>query len=196
MDAKTLVFSFVGMETMELELGTQLVYNFQLKSQLISVDEVVVTALGITRERKSLGYTVQDVKGEDLVKGGNPDLMTSLSGKIAGLQVRQSSGMPGAPSQTFIRGARSFSGNNSPLYVIDGMPISSDNDYASNVTGSAFSNRALDIDPNDIESVNVLKGQAAAALYGLRASNGVIIITTKRAKAHHLENQLLTFRRM
>lgn len=191
-DAKTLVFSFVGMETMELALGTQLVYNFQLKSQLISVDEVVVTALGITRERKSLGYTVQDVKGEDLVKGGNPDLMTSLSGKIAGLQVRQSSGMPGAPSQTFIRGARSFSGNNSPLYVIDGMPISSDNDYASNVTGTAFSNRALDIDPNDIESVNVLKGQAAAALYGLRASNGVIIITTKKGKGSPLGKPVVT----
>lgn len=185
-DAKTLVFSFVGMAQLEVAIGTQLVYNVQLNPQDISVEEVVVTALGITREKKSLGYTVQDVKGSDLVKGANPDLMTSLSGKIAGLQVRQSSGMPGAPSQTYIRGARSFSGNNSPLYVIDGMPVSSDNDYASNVTGAAFSNRAMDIDPNDVESVNVLKGQAAAALYGLRASNGVIIITTKKGKGSAL----------
>ncbi|MBK7481073.1 MAG: TonB-dependent receptor plug domain-containing protein [Bacteroidales bacterium] len=95
-----------------------------------------------------------------------------------------------APSQVLIRGARSFSGDNSPLYVIDRMPISSESDYGSNVTGTAFSNRAMDLDPNEIESINVLKGQAAAALYGLRASNGVIIITTKKGKGSAMGNRL------
>jgi TonB-linked SusC/RagA family outer membrane protein len=181
-EGKSLIFSFVGYRTQEILLEGKSKVDVVLQVDVLNVDEVVVTALGISKEKKSLGYTVQDIKGAELVQGANPDLMTSLSGKIAGLEVRQSSGMPGAPSQTYIRGARAFSGNNAPLYVIDGMPVTSDNDYGSNVTGSAYANRAIDIDPNDIESVNVLKGQAAAALYGLRASNGVIIITTKKGK--------------
>jgi TonB-dependent SusC/RagA subfamily outer membrane receptor len=100
--------------------------------------------------------------------------------------------MPGAPSTVFIRGARSFSGDNTPLYVVDGMPIVSTNDYGSNVTGSAYTNRALDLNPGDIESINVLKGQAAAALYGLRASNGVIIITTKRGSGQAIGRPVLS----
>jgi TonB-linked SusC/RagA family outer membrane protein len=178
--ATTLVFSFVGMETREASIVGLNQITVMLTSSSVDIEEVVVTALGIKRESKALGYSVQGVDGDNLVKASNPDLMTTLSGKIAGLEVRQSSGMPGAPSQIYIRGARSFSGNNAPLYVIDGMPVNSENDYASNVTGSAFSNRAIDINPADIESVSILKGQAAAALYGLRASNGVIVITTKR----------------
>jgi len=133
-----------------------------------------------------LGYAVQEVKSSDLMRTNNPDLVSSLSGKVAGIEIRQSSGMPGAPSQVYIRGARSFSGNNQPLYVVDGMPISSNSDYSqtgnAGVVGAAYSNRTVDIDPNDIESINVLKGQAASALYGLRASNGVILITTKSGK--------------
>lgn len=178
-----LVVSYVGMKTVELEAKNGLTIRLESDSKLI--DEVVVTALGISREKKSLGYAVQDVKGTDLTKGGNPDLATSLQGKVAGLEIRQSSGMPGAPSTMLIRGARSFSGDNTPLYVVDGLPVSSSNDFTQGnggVVGSAYSNRAADIDPNDIESINVLKGQAAAALYGMRASNGVIIITTKSGK--------------
>ncbi len=180
--ATTLTFSFVGMKTQEVEIGGRAVINVVLESESLQVEELVVTALGIKREKKALGYTVQEVSGESLTKSGNSNVISSLSGKIAGVEVRQSSGMPGAPSQVFIRGARSFSGSNEPLYVVDGMPISSESDYGSNVTGSASSNRASDIDPNDIESINVLKGQAATALYGMRASNGVIIITTKKGK--------------
>ncbi len=182
-DAQALIFSFVGLSTVEEPIQGRTEINVTMEPDYLRLDEVVVTALGITRERRSIGYTVQDVDGEELARAGNPNLMTALSGRIAGFEVRQSSGMPGAPAQVFIRGARSFSGDNTPLYVIDGMPVQSQNDYGSNVTGAAFSNRALDIDPNDIESINVLKGQAAAALYGLRASNGVIIITTKRGTA-------------
>ena len=191
--AQSLVFSFIGFRTQEVPISGQTRINVVLEQDLIMVDEVVVTALGISREKKALGYTVQDVKGDDLTKSSNPNIMTSLSGKIAGVEIRQSSGMPGAPSQVMVRGARSFSGNNSPLYVIDGMPISSDSDYSSNVTGTAFSNRALDLDPNEIESINVLKGQAAAALYGLRASNGVIIITTKKGKGSAIGKPVVNF---
>lgn len=191
--ATTLVFSYIGMKSLEIPISGQKVVNATLEPELVGLNEIVVTALGISREKKALGYTVQNVKGDELAKASNPDLLTALSGKIAGVEVRQSSGMPGAPSQVYIRGARSFSGNNSPLYVVDGLPISSESDYSSNVTGSAYSNRAMDIDPNDIESVNVLKGQAAAALYGLRASNGVIIITTKKGKGSAIGKPVVNF---
>lgn len=180
--ATALVFSFVGMKTTEVPIEGRTTIDVVMEPALLSVDEVVVTALGISRTKKSLGYTVQEVKGDEVVRASNPNLQTAIQGKIAGVEVRQSSGMPGSPSTIFIRGARSFSGNNAPLYVVDGMPIASDADYGQNVTGSYYSNRAIDIDPNDIESINVLKGQAAAALYGLRASNGVIVITTKSGK--------------
>ena len=178
-DATTLVFSFIGMKTQEVAITGQTVFNVVMEPDIVGIDEVVVTALGITREKKSLGYSVQDVSGEDLNRANNPNILTTLSGKIAGVEVRQSSGMPGAPAQIFIRGARSFSGNNAPLYIVDGLPITSNSDYTHNVTEAYHTNRALDIDPNNIASVNVLKGQVAAALYGLRASNGVILITTK-----------------
>jgi TonB-linked SusC/RagA family outer membrane protein len=182
-NARTLVFSFVGMKTKEVPLGSSNTVNVALEPDVLDIEGVVVTALGISREKKSLGYAVQEASGEVMSRSANPDLQSTISGKFSGVEVRQSSGMPGAPAQIFIRGARSFSGDNTPLYVVDGMPISSTSDYTSNVTGSAFSNRAIDIDPNDIESINVLKGQAAAALYGLRASNGVVIITTKKGRA-------------
>ena len=135
-----------------------------------------------------MGYAVQDVKGEKLTQAANSNLAGALQGKVSGLDIKPSSGMPGASSQITIRGARSFSGDNTPLYVIDGMPVTStpdvDTDLQNNgsVSGADFANRAVDIDPNDIESINILKGQAASALYGIRASNGVIVITTKSGK--------------
>jgi TonB-linked SusC/RagA family outer membrane protein len=182
-DAKTLVFSFVGMKNQEVAIAGKAVVDVVLSPDVVGLDEVVVTALGITREKKSLGYAVQAVSGAQLTQASNPNLGTSLQGKVSGVEIRQSSGMPGAPSQIFIRGARSFSGNNNPLYVVDGLPISSDADYSmggDGVSGSNYSNRTLDIDPNDIESINILKGQAASALYGMRASNGVVLIVTKK----------------
>jgi TonB-linked SusC/RagA family outer membrane protein len=191
--AQNLVYSFVGMATQEVAIAGRSVINIVLQPQTIGVDEVVVTALGITRDRRSLGYTVQEVDGEVVTRVQNPDLLTTLSGKVSGLEVRQSSGMPGSPSTVLIRGARSFSGDNTPLYVVDGMPIVSTNDYGSNVTGSAYSNRAMDLNPNDIESISVLKGQAAAALYGMRASNGVVIITTKRGTKQRIGKPVVSF---
>lgn len=128
------------------------------------------------------------------MKTGLSDLSKALQGKVAGVDIKLSSGMPGASSQITIRGSRSFTGDNTPLYVIDGMPIASTASYSTgnSVTGSDISNRALDIAPNDIESINVLKGQAASALYGIRASNGVILITTKSGKGGPIGKPVVT----
>ena len=182
-NATTIIFSYIGMKKQEIEIGSRKVIDAVMESDILGLNEVVVTAMGISREKKSLGYATQGVSSDQLSRAGNTNLMTDLSGKLAGVEVRQSSGMPGAPATIFIRGARSFSGDNQPLYVVDGMPIASDADYGQGVTGSYSSARSLDIDPNNIESIDVLKGQAAAALYGLRASNGVIVITTKSGKS-------------
>ena len=179
----TLVFSYVGMTPKEVKADTQNPMRIVLSSN-IHLDEIIVTAMGITREKKSLGYAAQDVKSEVLNMTGNTDLTKSLQGKVAGVDLKTSSGMPGASSQIVIRGARSFDGDNTPLYVIDGMPVASTSYYTTGygTSGSDIANRAVDIDPNDIESISILRGQAAAALYGLRASNGAIIITTKSGK--------------
>ena len=151
-----------------------------------TLDEVVVTAMGIKREKKALGYNTQNLNAEDLNTSGTTSLANAIQGKLTGVQVRQASGAPGSSAQIVIRGARSFSGNNTPLYVIDGMPIASTADFSTgqSVTGADYPNRAIDLNPDDIESINVLKGQAASALYGMRASNGVIVITTKRGRVN------------
>ncbi len=166
------------------EVAIKPVLKVVLKSDSELLDEVVVTAMGISKAKKALGYAVQDVKGDKLVQAANSNLSSALQGKVSGVEISPSSGMPGASSKMTIRGSRSFTGDNTPLYVVDGMPISSstDLDTYNSVTGSDYANRAVDIDPNDIESINILKGQAASALYGMRASNGVIVITTKSGK--------------
>ncbi len=174
--------SYVGMKTVIVKAGQNLVVK--LNDASTELDEVVVTAFGMKRDRKALGYAVQDLKADDLNTKGTTDLANAINGKISGVDIRPSSGMPGAATNIIIRGARSFEGSNQPLYVVDGMPITTESDFrnVSNdaVSGTTYSQRALDINPEDIESINVLKGQAAAALYGIRASNGVIVITTKR----------------
>lgn len=193
-DKKTLVISLIGMRTKEVAAGQNLKIVLENDSKLM--DEVVVTAMGITREKKALGYASQGVKSDDLVQASNSSLAGALQGKVSGLEIKPSSGMPGASSQIVIRGARSFTGDNTPLYVIDGMPVAS----AANIgvggngtSGADFANRGVDIDPNDIESVEILKGQAAAALYGIRASNGVVVITTKSGKGASKAKPQITF---
>ena len=179
---KTLVVSYIGYVNAEVAASENV--RITLTSDTKSLSEVVVTAMGLTREKRALGYAAQEVKSDELTAGANTSLTGALQGKLTGVEITTSSGMPGASSLMTIRGSRSFTGNNTPLYVVDGMPIAStpDLDTYDSVTGADYSDRAIDIDPNDIESVNVLKGQAASALYGLRASNGVIIITTKSGK--------------
>ncbi len=181
-NAETLVFSFVGMETNEIPIEGKTVINATLSSANISVDEVVVTALGISREKKALGYAVQEVSGDDLAKTKSDNFVNSLSGKVSGIQVTSASGALGASSRITIRGNSSFT-SNEPLFVVDGIPISN---YQSKVdqyntygNGVDFGNGASDIDPSNIESITVLKGANAAALYGMEAANGVILITTK-----------------
>lgn len=188
----TLVISFIGMQTQEVPIRETVRVMLRPDSELL--DEVVVTAMGISKEKKALGYAVQDVKSDKLMQGMSTDLAGAISGKVSGLNITASSGMPGASSHITIRGARSFDGDNTPLYVVDGMPVaSSAPSTGSSVTGADYASRSLDIDPNDIESVNILKGQAASALYGMRASNGVIIITTKSGKGLQQGKPQITF---
>ena len=179
-NATTLVVSFVGMQAQEVTIKENVRVMLRPDAELL--DEVVVTAMGITKSRKALGYAAQDLKSDQLNKAGTNSLASAIQGKLTGVDIRQSSGAPGASAQIVIRGARSFSGNNQPLYVVDGMPINTTADFSTgdSVSGANISDRTLDINPDDIETINVLKGQAASALYGIRASNGVIVITTKR----------------
>ena len=183
------------MQTQEVVIKPNL--RVVLKADAQKLDEVVVTAMGISREKKALGYAVQDVKSDALTRAANTDLAGALQGKVSGIDITPSSGMPGASSKITIRGSRSFTGDNTPLYVIDGMPIASTADVSTSLTdgayGTDYANRAVDIDPNDIESINILKGQAASALYGMRASNGVIVITTKSGKGADKGKPTITF---
>jgi len=179
-DSKTLVVSFVGMASQEVAIGSQSTINVQLSPDLVAVDEVVVTALGVSREKKSLGYSVQDVKGNELAQAKENNVINSLSGKVSGVQITNSSGAVGSSSRIIIRGASSLGGNQQPLFIVDGVAIS--NSEFGNGDGYGGVNRgngAGDINPDDIESVSVLKGPNAAALYGSQAANGAILITTK-----------------
>lgn len=188
-----LIYSFVGMLTKELKLDNRTTIDVGMEDDVVGLEEVVVTALGISREKKSLGYAVQDLKGEELAKAKETNIVNSLSGKISGVQVTNSSGAVGASSRIIIRGATSLTGDNQPLFIVDGIPISN-TDFASGDglggngatstknNGVSRGNGAADINPDDVESISVLKGPTAAALYGSRAKNGVILITTKSGK--------------
>jgi len=179
-----LVFSFVGLTTQELSIGDRSQIDVVMESDLLEIDEVVVTAMGIRKEKKALGYSVQELNESEISGAKNMDISKSLQGKIAGVTVKQSSGMPGATSHVTIRGNVSLTGSNLPLYVVDGMPIASEKAFTENVgDGTNPSSRIVDLNPEDIESISVLKGATAAALYGLRAANGVIVITTKSGSA-------------
>lgn len=186
-----LVVRYLGFKTQEVPLTASSTVTVTLEEDVLRLDEVVVTAIGIPVEKKKLAYAVQDVSGEQLTAASNPNTLTALSGKVAGLQVISSSGSPGSSVYLELRGASSITGSNQPLFVVDGVPL--DNSY--NFSGSPDfgeinllesvnnSNRAVDINPDEIASVTVLKGPAATALYGIRAANGAIIITTKRGTA-------------
>ncbi|RKD92791.1 SusC/RagA family TonB-linked outer membrane protein [Mangrovibacterium diazotrophicum] len=183
-DAKTLVFSFVGMQTLEVVIEGATV-NAALQSDVVGINEVVVTALGISRERKSLGYAVQEVSGEEVNNTKGDNFVTSLSGRVSGIQVKNNTNFGGS-TNVIIRGSSSLTGNNQALFIVDGIPIDNANTNNSGQTtgrsGYDYGNAAADINPNDIESISVLKGAAATALYGSRAANGVILITTKKGK--------------
>jgi len=179
-----LQFSFVGMETIEKTVGSSNTINVTMQESAEALDEVVVTALGISRDKKSLGYATQEVSGENLNQVKSANFVNSLSGKAAGVQIKRNTNMGGS-TNVVIRGNASLTGSNQALFVVDGVPISNTNsndpDQAEAFGGYYdYGNAASDINPDDIESINVLKGAAASALYGSRAANGVIMITTKK----------------
>lgn len=187
--AKVLRFSFIGMEAQELPIKS--VMNVQLKSSDYVLKGAVVTALGIKRDEKSLGYSATKVDNEDITAARNADIMTGLQGKVAGLDISSTGTGPGSSTSVIIRGFSSLGGNNQPLYVIDGVPV--DNPATTSSDGVNedqlnhhydFGNGAAAINPDDVAEMTVLKGAAATALYGSRAANGVIMITTKKGSKH------------
>lgn len=191
-----LVYSLVGYKNQEITLGAEAEVNVSLVTDGI-LDEVVVTALGIEKDKKGLGIAVTEVKAADIQNTRATNVVNSLSARVAGVRVQGSSGMVGSSSAIFIRGFTTFTGSNQPLFVVDGIPIDNSSTGYGNTggaltgnalqTGVSNSNRAIDINPDDIESMSVLKGPAAAVLYGSRAAGGAILITTKKGKSGKLK---------
>ncbi|MEN9431142.1 MAG: hypothetical protein RL206_61, partial [Bacteroidota bacterium] len=180
-----LVFSALGYSSQEVNASGAVV-NVSLSESTSKLDEVVVTALGITRDKKTVGYAVQEVGGAEVTKVKDANFMASLSGKVAGVTIRQS-GTMGGSSNVVVRGYKSLTGNNQALFVVDGIPISNDAYNTGNQRtgrgGYDYGNAAMDVNPEDIDKITVLKGAAATALYGSRAANGVVLITTKKGAA-------------
>jgi len=183
-DANALVFTYIGMKKQEVPISGRSVINVVMESETIGLSEVVVTALGISREKKALGYAVQNVQGDEIAKVRTQNVINNLSGRVAGVQVASSSGQIGGGAKINIRGNTSLTKNNQPLFVVDGVPIDN-SDYSYGATGAGgydLGNLAADINPDDIESISILKGASASVLYGSRAANGVVMVTTKKGK--------------
>ena len=184
-----LTFSFIGFSDKKITVGESLVINVQMDESAESLDEVVVTALGISREKQALGYAISEVDGDELSEIKSINAVNSLSGKVAGVDIAQPNTGAGGSSKVIIRGNSSFGGSNQPLYVIDGVPMDNNTlGQAGQYGGQDLGDGISSINPDDIETMSVLKGPAAAALYGSRGGNGVILITTKAFKANQGNN--------
>jgi len=184
----TLVFTFIGLKSQEAIIGERAVVDVQMAQDMQQLSEVVVTALGVERKEAALGYAASTVSSQDISQGRSFSPINGLQGKVAGVIINSGSGQPGAQTFVNIRGLNSIGGNNNPLYVVDGVPINNSFNNFTSDTNTAnrqqdFGNRANDFNPEDIESITILKSASATALYGSRASNGVILITTKKGKA-------------
>lgn len=175
-----LVFTYLGMKTQTKTVGSSGVLDVTLQEDAQSLDEVVVTALGVESKKKSLANSIQNIKSEELIQGNQTNMVNGLQGKVSGVNIVSSGGAPGTSSIILIRGGSSITGNNQPLFVVDGIPIDNSTNSSLDV---ASTNRASDINPNDVASISVLKGPAAAALYGIQAASGAVIITTKKGQA-------------
>jgi TonB-linked SusC/RagA family outer membrane protein len=183
-DAQSLTFSFIGMTPQVINIGVLTVIDVTMIESAIGLDEVVVTALGISREKKSLSYAVTEVAGESLTEAKEINLGNALTGRIAGVDASGSATGPGGSTRVIIRGNGSLIGDNQPLYVVNGIPIVIENLGSAGTYGGVDKGNGLaSINPDDIESISVLKGGTAAALYGSRAANGVILVTTKSGRA-------------
>jgi TonB-linked SusC/RagA family outer membrane protein len=183
-ETKSLRFTAVGMATQEVEIGDKTTIDLTMKPSALQMDEVIVTANAIEREKRSLGYSTKQVSSTDLNAAENPNVIGALQGKVAGVNITSLTGGPGSSQRIVIRGGTSITGANQPIMVVDGVPINNANIRTGDDLNNQvdFGNRGNDINPDDIESISVLKGPAAAALYGSRASNGAIMITTKKGK--------------
>jgi len=194
--SSVLVFTYISFQTQEAVVGNLAVINIQMIESSKNLNEVVVTAAGIRRERSTLGYSVSTVSGDKLAQKSEPDPLRALTGKVAGVNIQSSGGVAGGGTNITIRGNSSLNGNNQPLFVVDGVPFDNSsftNVGATSVGGAGVTNRAFDIDPNNIQSMTVLKGAAAAALYGSMAANGAIIITTKSGKKQSRKGTEITY---
>jgi TonB-linked SusC/RagA family outer membrane protein len=182
----SLLFTSIGFTNQEVAVAGQTVLNVIMEPDVTQVDEIVVTALGISREKKSLGYATQEVKGDQIAAVKTDNFINSLSGKVSGVQVKKTTNIGGS-TNIVVRGNKSLTGSNQALFVVDGVPLNNEiaNSTSQSQSGSGYDygNAASDINPDDIESVNILKGAAATALYGSRASNGVVMITTKKGSS-------------
>lgn len=184
-DEGVLTFRFIGLRTVEMKVGTRSVIDVAMATELTQLSEIVVTAVGIERNSRALGYSIEQVGSDEVAQVSEPDVLRALQGKVPGVNISGSSGAPGSATRITIRGNSSLLGSNQPLFVVDGIPYNNAEYRTFNQlgNGSAYGSRISDIDPNNIESMTVLKGAAAAALYGSRAANGVILITTKTGNA-------------
>jgi TonB-linked SusC/RagA family outer membrane protein len=175
-----LLFSFIGSLSQEVVTAGRTIIDVTMDPDVTQLSEVVVTAIGIEVNKRAIGYSIQNVDAEEVVQARENNLVNALSAKVAGVQVISSSGSPGASSRIRIRGSTSITGNNDPLFIIDGVPI---DNSSFQWYGTDQSNRVIDVNANDVESFTILKGPAATVLYGIRAANGAIIITTKKGQA-------------
>jgi TonB-linked SusC/RagA family outer membrane protein len=178
-----LQFSYIGFERQEKTVSAATTVDVVLKQDAKSLSEVVVTALGIKRDKRTLAYSVQTVKGDDLRDANQSNIINGLQGQIAGAQITSSGGSPGLPSEIILRGVSSLTGDNQPLMIVDGIRVS-------NASSDGTINRLSDFNPDDIENISILKGAAAAALYGIDAASGAIIITTKKGKSGNIQANL------
>lgn len=191
--SQTVIFSYIGMQTKEV-VATSSALSITLKENSVELESVVVTAFGIKRNAKKLGYSVSAIKADEITENAEPDLVRSLSGKVAGVNVNVSNGVAGASNQITIRGVSSFTGNTQPLIIVDGIAYDNTQVTSSSQTtgGGGYESALSSLDPNDIASINVLKSTASAALYGSRAVNGVIVITTKSGSPSNRKGKKLS----
>jgi TonB-linked SusC/RagA family outer membrane protein len=184
-EGTTLLFRYIGYETKEINIGSSAVFNIVLQEDRIELDEIIISALGIEREKRSLGYGVDQIGSKELTSARSTNILNALIGKVSGVQIQSTGGNIGSSSKIIIRGYTSLSGKNAPLWIVDGVPIN-DNQFASSSRRSGnrdFGNGASVLNPDDIESISILKGAAATALYGSRAAAGAIIVTSKRGSS-------------
>lgn len=179
----TIMLSYIGYKQKEVNVADKTSVNIQMELSSTELDAVVVTALGIKKEKKALGYAFSDVSGEELTTNRDPNFINSMSNKIAGVNISQTAGGAGTSSRIVIRGIKSLSSESQPLIVVDGVPLDNSSDGATWTGGVDYGNSLMAISPDDIETMSVLKGPNAAALYGSRAATGVILITTKKGKS-------------